>query len=116
MGWMISPQIDMSIFDGGRREANITLANYKEAQADIEYSQAILAAFNDVYKALATLESVIEQAGYQFRYSAVPGWYRTGSGEAIPRLLLEEGQSLSSVERWLKGGYDLYYSLKSRTL
>lgn len=47
-------------------------------------------------------------AGYTTTMTAMPGFV-TKWNDDIPRLLLEEGQSMPSVVRWIEGGYDLYW-------
>lgn len=59
--------------------------------------------------ALATARA----AGYHYAMLATPGFTRPDEF-ATPRILVEEGQSVASVKRWVEGGYDLFYSLKKR--
>lgn len=64
-------------------------------------------------------EAITEQVigeGYEFVYSAVPGWYHHNvSSNAIPRLLLEERLSLKPIQCWINGGYDIFQFLKKIT-
>ncbi len=50
-------------------------------------------------------------AGYSFIYTAEPGFF-ISADEHIPRLLLEEGQPISQVRRWILGSYDIFSKLK----
>lgn len=53
----------------------------------------------------------VTKAGYTSQYSAVSGFYQQ-SKTIIPRMLLEEKQSLKLVQLWIEGGYDVLVSLK----
>lgn len=53
-----------------------------------------------------------KEAGYEFIYTASSDWYTSDAQKNIPRLLLEEGQSLASVKDWLEGGYDILHHIK----
>jgi peptidoglycan/xylan/chitin deacetylase (PgdA/CDA1 family) len=48
-------------------------------------------------------------AGYSHLYTAEPGFFQDRQGtEDIPRMLIENNQSLGSLKRWMEGGYDLF--------
>lgn len=57
-------------------------------------------------------EQNVRASGYTYVYSAIPGWYTKGESP-IPRTLLERGQSVPSVIRWIEGGYDIFARFKS---
>lgn len=60
--WTFAPQISLPIFDGGRRQAALTLAEVRREQAVLRYEQVIEAAFRDVSDALAAERWLGEQA------------------------------------------------------
>ncbi|WP_290871776.1 efflux transporter outer membrane subunit, partial [Aquabacterium sp.] len=51
--WTLMPQISLPIFDGGRRQTNLTLAEVRRDIAVAQYEQAIQGAFRDVQDALS---------------------------------------------------------------
>lgn len=53
----------------------------------------------------------IQKLGYEKQYSAVTGFSAGGNAGATPRTLLEKNQNISSVRRWVEGGYDIFYFL-----
>lgn len=59
--WTFAPQITLPIFDGGRREASLTLAEVRREQAVVRYEQAIESAFRDVSDALSSQRWLAEQ-------------------------------------------------------
>ena len=59
--WTFAPSVSLPIFDGGRRQANLELAQVQREQALNEYQQAIESAFRDVADALAAGQSLQEQ-------------------------------------------------------
>ncbi len=56
-------------------------------------------------------ESVVRSGGYTYVYVAEPGFV-TSLKEHIPRTLIEKGQSIRSITSWMRGGYDVFMSLK----
>lgn len=61
--WNFSPTLALPIFDGGRRRANLTLAETRREQAVVEYERAVQAAFRDVADALAAERWLAERVG-----------------------------------------------------
>ncbi len=59
--WTFAPQISLPIFDGGRRQASLDLAEVRRDQAVVRYEQAIEAAFRDVSDALSAQRWLAEQ-------------------------------------------------------
>ena len=51
--WLFAPQLVMPIFDAGRRQANLDLAEVRRDAAVAEYERTIQAAFRDVADALS---------------------------------------------------------------
>ncbi len=56
-------------------------------------------------------EKAVRAAGYSFVYTAEPGFCDSVTSH-IPRTLLEEGQPISQVRRWILGSYDLFTAIK----
>lgn len=68
--WNFVPKVDLPIFNAGRNEANLALANVKQRQAVVNYEQKIQAAFKAVADALSLRESIEGQLVAQQRYLA----------------------------------------------
>ena len=68
--WNFVPKIDLPIFNAGRNEANLALANVKQRQAVVNYEQKIQAAFKAVADTLSLRDSIQEQLVAQQRYLA----------------------------------------------
>jgi multidrug efflux system outer membrane protein len=65
--WLFAPQLVMPIFDAGRRQANLDLAEVRRDAAVAEYERAIQAAFREVADALSAQHWLSEQAAIQRR-------------------------------------------------
>lgn len=59
--WNFAPTLALPIFDGGRRQAALDLAEVRRDQAVARYEQTIQAAFRDVSNALAAQHWLAEQ-------------------------------------------------------
>lgn len=59
--WNFAPSINLPIFDGGRRGANLDLAEVRRDQAVAGYEQSIQSAFKDVADALSARRWLAEQ-------------------------------------------------------
>ena len=59
--WSFAPSISLPIFDRGRRQAALELAEVRREQAVVTYEQRIQAAFRDVSDALAARHWLNEQ-------------------------------------------------------
>jgi len=68
--WNFVPKIDLPIFNAGRNEANLALANVKQRQAVVNYEQKIQAAFKTVADTLSLRDSIEGQLEAQRRYLA----------------------------------------------
>lgn len=66
--WNFIPKIDMPIFNAGRNNANLKLAEIRQQQSIVNYEQKIQAAFKDVADALALRDSISKQIDAQQRY------------------------------------------------
>lgn len=66
--WNFIPKIDIPIFNAGRNNANLKLAEIRQQQSVVNYEQKIQAAFKDVADALALRESISKQIDAQKRY------------------------------------------------
>lgn len=66
--WNFIPKIDIPIFNAGRNNANLKLAEIRQQQSVVNYEQKILAAFKDVADALALRDSINNQIDAQQRY------------------------------------------------
>lgn len=68
--WNFVPKLDLPIFNAGRNEANLALANVKQRQAVVNYEQKIQAAFKAVADMLSLRDSIQGQLAAQQRYLA----------------------------------------------
>ncbi len=59
--WAFTPQVSLPIFQGGRRWANLSLANTNRDIAIAQYEKAIQSAFREVSDALAARSTYTEQ-------------------------------------------------------
>ncbi|MHA1055590.1 efflux transporter outer membrane subunit [Enterobacter mori] len=66
--WNFIPKIDIPIFNAGRNNANLKLAEIRQQQSVVNYEQKIQAAFKDVADALALRDSISKQIDAQKRY------------------------------------------------
>lgn len=56
--WSFAPRLTLPIFDGGRNEANLDLANVRKDLAVAEYEKVIQSAFREVSDAIAAKETL----------------------------------------------------------
>lgn len=63
--WSFTPIISLPIFDGGRRRANLSLAQVRADAAVANYEKAIQAAFRDVADVLSARHWLTEQVAIQ---------------------------------------------------
>lgn len=63
--WSFSPGITLPLFDGGRRRANLELAQVRQEIGVVQYEQAIQNAFREVADALAARHWLGEQLNVQ---------------------------------------------------
>lgn len=66
--WNFFPKIDIPIFNAGRNNANLKLAEIRQQQSIVNYEQKIQAAFKEVADALALRDSISKQIDAQQRY------------------------------------------------
>ena len=66
--WNFIPKIDIPIFNAGRNNADLKLAEIRQQQSVVNYEQKIQAAFKDVADALALRDSINNQIDAQQRY------------------------------------------------
>jgi multidrug efflux system outer membrane protein len=59
--WNFLPQLVLPIFDGGRRQSNLDLAQARRVRTIAEYERAIQQAFREVADSLASREKLAEQ-------------------------------------------------------
>ncbi|MCA9365834.1 polysaccharide deacetylase family protein [Candidatus Kaiserbacteria bacterium] len=74
--------------------------------SDFAYPFGTKRHFNDQVRQQA------KTAGYSYIYSAIAGFVADTNTD-IPRLLLENRQSISQVNKWIEGAYDVFCMLKS---
>ncbi len=55
---------------------------------------------------------MVHTCGYAFVYDAESGFVDTQNYSQIARVCLEKGQSVASVQRWIRGGYDILHFLQ----
>jgi multidrug efflux system outer membrane protein len=65
--WLFAPQLVLPIFDAGRRQANLDLAEVRRDSAVAEYERTVQAAFRDVADALSAQHWLGEQLAIQRR-------------------------------------------------
>ncbi|WP_199850984.1 MULTISPECIES: efflux transporter outer membrane subunit [unclassified Halomonas] len=63
--WNFAPSLSLPIFDGGRNQANLDLAEVRKDLAVVEYEQTIQSAFRDVADALANQHWLQQQLSVQ---------------------------------------------------
>lgn len=68
--WNFIPKIDIPIFNAGRNQANLDLAEIRQQQQVVNYEQKIQSAFKEVADALALRQSLADQIAAQERYLA----------------------------------------------
>ncbi len=78
--WNFIPKIEIPIFNAGRNQANLDIAQIRQQQSVVNYEQKIENAFKEVADALALRQSLNHQISAQQRY-----WHRckllcTGAG------------------------------------
>ena len=59
--WNFLPQLVLPIFDGGRRQSNLDLAQARKVRTIAEYERAIQQAFREVADSLASREKLVQQ-------------------------------------------------------
>lgn len=123
--WSFVPQIALPIFDWGRNERNLDLAQVRENLAVVEYEQTIREAFREVADALVALEALEEQLAAQKQLLAAQAArldlaeqrYDAGVANFLEvldarRELFEAEQALVEVRRLsLSNAIDLYSAL-----
>lgn len=68
--WNFIPKIELPIFNAGRNQANLDVAEIRQQQSVVNYEQKIQNAFKEVADALALRQSLAEQISAQQRYLA----------------------------------------------
>jgi multidrug efflux system outer membrane protein len=68
--WLFTPQLLLPIFDAGRRQANVDLAEVRRDAAVAEYERTIQSAFREVSDALSAQHWLAEQLAIQRRARA----------------------------------------------
>ena len=68
--WNFIPKIELPIFNAGRNQASLDLAEIRQQQQVVNYEQKIQSAFKEVADALALRQSVADQIAAQQRYLA----------------------------------------------
>lgn len=66
--WNFVPKIDIPIFNAGRNQSNLDLAEIRQQQSVVNYEQKIQNAFKEVADALALRQSLASQITAQRRY------------------------------------------------
>ncbi|WP_431642656.1 efflux transporter outer membrane subunit [Enterobacter mori] len=105
--WNFIPKIDIPIFNAGRNNANLKLAEIRQQQSVVNYEQKIQAAFKDVADALALRDSISRQIDAQQRYldslqitlQRARGLYASGAVSYIE--VLDAERSLFSTQQTL---------------
>ncbi|MGX9869560.1 efflux transporter outer membrane subunit [Enterobacter mori] len=105
--WNFIPKIDIPIFNAGRNNANLKLAEIRQQQSVVNYEQKIQAAFKDVADALALRDSINNQIDAQQRYldslqitlQSARGLYASGAVSYIE--VLDAERSLFATQQTL---------------
>lgn len=103
--WTFIPNIELPIFNAGRNQANLTLAEVRQQQSVVTYEQTIQTAFKEVADALSLRESISGQIAAQQRYLAslkitlqrASGLYSSGAVSYIE--VLDAERSLFSTRK-----------------
>ncbi|HEE9872200.1 efflux transporter outer membrane subunit [Citrobacter braakii] len=66
--WNFVPKIDIPIFNAGRNQSNLDLAEIRQQQSMVNYEQKIQNAFKEVADALVLRQSIADQISGQQRY------------------------------------------------
>lgn len=66
--WNFVPKIDIPIFNAGRNQSNLDLAEIRQQQSVVNYEQKIQNAFKEVADALVLRQSIADQIRGQQRY------------------------------------------------
>ena len=66
--WNFVPKIDIPIFNAGRNQSNLDLAEIRQQQSVVNYEQKIQNAFKEVADALVLRQSIVDQISGQQRY------------------------------------------------
>lgn len=66
--WRFMPKVDIPIFNAGRNQAQLDIAEIRQQQAVVNYEQKIQNAFKQVADALALRQSTADQITAQQRY------------------------------------------------
>lgn len=66
--WNFVPKIDIPIFNAGRNQSNLDLAEFRQQQSVVNYEQKIQNAFKEVADALVLRQSIADQISGQQRY------------------------------------------------
>ncbi|EBX9239036.1 cation transport lipoprotein [Salmonella enterica] len=66
--WRFMPKVDIPIFNAGRNQAQLDIAEIRQQQAVVNYEQKIQNAFKQVADALALRQSLADQITAQQRY------------------------------------------------
>lgn len=66
--WNFIPKVELPIFNAGRNQANLDLAEIRQQQSVVNYEQKIQNAFKEVADALALRQSLADQIRGQQRY------------------------------------------------
>lgn len=105
--WNFIPKIDIPIFNAGRNNANLKLAEIRQQQSIVNYEQKIQAAFKEVADALALRDSISKQIDAQQRYldslqitlQRAKGLYASGAVSYIE--VLDAERSLFTTQQTL---------------
>lgn len=66
--WNFIPKVELPIFNAGRNQSNLDLAEIRQQQSVVTYEQKIQTAFKEVADALALRSSIADQISAQQRY------------------------------------------------
>ncbi|MCX5591172.1 efflux transporter outer membrane subunit [Alcaligenes endophyticus] len=121
--WSFLPSISLPIFDGGRRQANLSLAEVRKDMAIVNYEKTIQTAFREVADALSNREwlnkqvHIQEQALQTQKQRAQLAQMRYDSGASgylevldAQRSLLDAEQGLVQTRRLLLSNQVLLYA------
>ena len=111
--WNFIPKIEVPIFNAGRNQASLAVADVRQQQSVVNYQQKIQTAFKQVADALALRDSLEKQMAAQQRYLSsleitlqrARGLYSSGAVSYIE--VLDAQRSLFSTRQTL---LDLQYS------
>lgn len=71
--WLFTPQLNLPLFDGGRNQANLDLANARQQEAVVQYEKTVQDAFREMADLLTQRQQALANAATQADVAEVMG-------------------------------------------